>query len=113
MDANQIDYTIQNLAVGQRLLARVAIEHDDRDAPCALARDAPVRPRRDHVADALLAPRRIPLHFLDRRQRVLAQRSAVDDAIHADEPLLGRAENRRIMAAPAMRITVLDLARRR
>ena len=31
--------------------------------------------------------------------------------LHADEPLLGGAEDRRVVAAPAMRIAVLDLAR--
>jgi hypothetical protein len=38
---------------------------------------------------------------------------AVDHAVHADEPLLGGAEDGRIVTPPAMRITVLDLARRR
>ena len=37
-------------------LAARAVERDDRHAPDALARDAPVRAVRDHVVDALLAP---------------------------------------------------------
>ncbi len=46
-------------------------------------------------------------HFtcLDRLQRAPAQIVAV----HADEPLLGRAEDRRVVAAPAVRIAVRDL----
>ena len=33
-------------------------------------------------------------------------------ALHADEPLLGGAEDRRLVAAPAVRIAVLDLSLR-
>ena len=51
----------------------------------------------------------VPLHFLDGIQRLLAQAVPV----HADKPLLGSPENRRVMAAPAVRVAVLDLARRR
>ena len=50
----------------------------------------------------------IPFHFLDRFERVLAQVVAV----HADEPLFGGAEDGGVVAAPAMRIAVLDLAHR-
>ena len=110
VQADQRHHAIENLAVRQRLLTRLAIEHDDGHAPGALPRDAPVRPRRDHVADALLAPRRIPLHLLDGLQRLLAEGRIVNDAIHADKPLFGRAEDGRMVAAPAVRIAVLDLA---
>ncbi len=45
--------------------------------------------------------------FLDGFERVLAEVVAV----HADEPLLGGAEDGGVMAAPAVGIAVLDLAR--
>ena len=47
----------------------------------------------------------IQLHLLDGVQRALAEVVAV----HADEPLLGGAEDGRVVAAPAVRIAVLDL----
>src|SRR5580704_1938005 len=104
--ADQSDDAIEDLAVGQRLSAALAIEHDDGHAPRALTGYAPVRPGRDHVGDALLAPGRRPLYLLDGLERALAQIVA----IHADEPLFRRAKDGRIVAAPAMRIAVIDLA---
>src|SRR5689334_8049181 len=106
MLADQIDHAVENLAVGERFVAGFAIENRDGHAAEALAGDAPVRPRRDHVADALFSPRRRPLDFVDGFERLLAKVVA----IHPDESLLGGAENGRLMTAPAMRITVLDLA---
>ena len=69
--------------------------------------------RGDHVGDALLAPGRVPLHFLDLFQRARAQRAVRRRAwrLHRDEPLLGGAEDHWIVAAPAMRIRVLDVLR--
>ncbi len=61
--------------VSDRLAARRAVDRRDRHAPRALARDAPVGPVRDHVVDAVVAPRRDPLHVVvDRVERRLAQR---------------------------------------
>ncbi len=95
------------------LLQLVAQEHGDRHAPDALPRDAPVGTRGDHVGDALLAPGRVPLHFLDFVERAAAQGFAVvvifQRRLHGDEPLLGGAKDDGIVAAPAMRIGVLDL----
>jgi hypothetical protein len=48
---------------------------------------------------------RRPFHGLDGVERALAQIVAV----HADEPLLGRTEDGRMMAAPAVRVAVLDI----
>src|SRR5262249_56551594 len=73
-----------------------------------LARDAPVGPRRDHVADALLAPRGIPAHLLDGFERLLAKAPL---AVEGDEPLLGGAEDEGVLAAPADRVGVRLLAR--
>src|SRR5215203_1709512 len=47
-----------------RLAARGTVHCRDRDAPGALARDAPVRPVADHVEDSIPAPRRDPRHVL-------------------------------------------------
>ncbi len=105
--AEQFNHAVENLPVGHRLLACLAIKYDDRHAPHALARNTPIRSCRDHVGDALLAPGRSPLNRADRLQRPLAQMIA----IHSDEPLLGGSKNGRMMAAPAVRVTVVDLLR--
>src|SRR6185437_3090156 len=101
----QLHHAIENPAVDQRLLALLAIKRENRHAPDALARDAPVRARGNHIRDTLAAPIRIPFHSPDRLQRALAQIVA----LHADEPLFGGAENRRVVTPPAMRIAVLDV----
>src|SRR5262249_13814759 len=69
-----------------------AVERDDRHAPHALARDDPLQAVRHHVVDAVLAPRRDPLHVpLDRLERAGAEAAAVG----LGEPLLGGAGERR------------------
>ncbi len=105
MLCEQIHHAVQNLPIGQRIPARRAIEHDDRHAPDALARNAPVGPARDHVGDAFFAPLRHPLHGFDRIERLLPKAVVV----HPDEPLFGGAEDGGVVAAPAMRIRVLDV----
>jgi hypothetical protein len=101
----QVDDTRQCGCIGERLIAAITVEDSDRDTPGALPRDAPIRTRGDHVGDTLFAPRGHPLHFADCLERPLTQ--AVP--IHADEPLFGRPKDGGFMAAPAMRVTVLDL----
>ncbi len=55
-----------------RLAALHAVDRRDRHAPHALTRDAPVRPVRDHVVHAVVAPRGDPLHVVvDRVERGL------------------------------------------
>ena len=61
--------------------------------------------RGDHVGDALFAPGGHPADLLDGFERALAEIVA----LHADEPLLGGAEDGRVVAAPAVRIGVGDL----
>src|SRR5207244_7884610 len=46
-----------------RFAALRAVERGDGHAPGALARDAPVGAVRNHVEDAVAAPRRDPLHL--------------------------------------------------
>src|SRR4051794_37997141 len=87
----------------------VTEEDGDRNAPNALTRDAPVRASGYHVADAFLTPCRIPLDVVaDLIESDAAERAASDGAIHLDEPLFGGAEDDWIVAAPAMRIGVLE-----
>jgi hypothetical protein len=70
-----------------------------------LAADAPVGPALHHADDALSAPARKPLDLL-----YLLQRRAAEVArLHRDEPLLRRAEEERALAAPTVRVGVLDL----
>ena len=89
--------------IDDRRSARLAIDGRDRRAPRALARDAPLRMVLDHLAHARLAPRGDPADARNLRDHALAQ--AV--AIHPDEPLRGRPEDHRVLAAPAMRIRML------
>src|SRR5208283_3262843 len=56
----QGDHRAIHRLVVQKLIAPFALKQGDRDAPNALARDAPVGPRSDHVRDALLPPSRVP-----------------------------------------------------
>ena len=89
--------------------AGLAVERHDRDAPHALARDRPVGSVGDHVRDALLAPRRDPLDGREGGERLLAQGPGVPAPrrlVERDEPLLGRPEERRVLAAPAVGIRV-------
>src|SRR5262249_20242926 len=66
------DVRAQGLA-GDRLAARLAVDRDHRHAPVALARDAPVRSRRDHVRDPLAAPAGYPAHARDLGERAAAE----------------------------------------
>src|SRR5437660_864358 len=93
----------------QERLAAGAVEGDDRHAPDALPRDDPFEAVRHHVVDAILAPRGDPLDIpLDRLERVGAEIALVE----VDEPLLGRAEERRVLATPAVRVRVVERALR-
>ncbi len=64
----ELDDAFVDSGIVQRRVALLAEEDRDGHAPDALARDAPVGTRRDHVGDALLAPRRVPLDLLDSRR---------------------------------------------
>ena len=96
---------VEDFLVGERLAAGFTIENSDGYAPNALARDAPIGTRGDHVGHALFAPGGKPFDLLDSFERVRTEVFA----IHADEPLFGGAEDNGIVAAPAMWIAVIDL----
>ncbi len=91
--------------VEQHLVAAGAVKRDDRHAPVALAGDAPVRPLLHHVADALFAPGRDPAHLADRFQRLFAETVLIE----RDEPLRRGAEDDRVVAAPAVRIGMVEI----
>src|SRR6266540_709628 len=86
------------------LVAFVAVEDRDWNAPQSLARDGPVGTILDHPRDTLLAPCRVPLRFVNLFERATAKIRLV----HRDEPLLRGAEDDRILAAPAVRILMRD-----
>ena len=85
------------------LAAVLAVEHRDRQAPAALTGDAPVGALADHGLHAVNAPRGQPAHIVARGAGLVLER--LDGA----EPLRGRAEDDRLLAAPAVRIGVDDL----
>ena len=89
--------------------AAFAEEHDDRNAPEALARDAPVGTLLDHFVDAIFAPGGNPFDVVNFFERFGAKGfgGAVGGLVHFDKPLLGGTKNDGIVAAPAMRIGVL------
>ena len=101
-------------------LARVLVDEEgQRNAPTALAADAPVGPAADHVAQARLAVFRIEGGLLDRVERELAQRRGRlvlgEDAnafVHADEPLRRGAVDHRRLVTPAVWVAVADGGRR-
>ena len=53
----ELDDAVEDLAIRDRLAAAFAVEDDDRNAPDALARDAPVGTVRDHVVRCAPRPR--------------------------------------------------------
>ena len=87
----------------------LAEEDDDGHTPKALARDAPVRAFFDHFVNAVFAPTRNPFDVMDLSEGFRTQRffAVGRNRVHADEPLLGRAKDHWIVAAPAMWIAVL------
>ncbi len=114
----EIDEAFVDLRVVQGLVAGVAEEDGDGDAPDALAADAPVGACGDHVGDALFAPGWIPGDALDLVERALAEggfagllAAGEDGGLHADEPLLGGAEDERLVTAPAVRVAVHEVVR--
>ena len=96
---------IQNLLVRQRMSAVIAVKHHDRHAPDTLARNTPVGPRGHHVGNAVVTPARNPLHGLDGIKSLLPQ----GVVFHADKPLVGGTVDGGIVAAPAMRVGVVDI----
>ena len=92
--------------VDGRRPARFTGQDGDRYAPQPLSRDAPVGAVFHHSVDARLAPARNPADGVD---GVLGPLTKVMP-VHADEPLVGGAEDDGVFRPPAVGIGVLDLA---
>ena len=101
----EVGHVVHDLRVGQGLAAGGAGKGGDRHPPGALAGDAPVGTVLDHAVDPLLAPAGNPLDLVDVLQRLFPEIVR----LHADEPLLGGAEDDRLLAAPAVGVGVADL----
>src|SRR6185503_16178194 len=87
----------------------------DGHAPDALAADAPVGAGGDHVGDAFFAPGGIPddlVYFLDGEltESCFGSVGALHRSFKRDEPLLCGAEDDWVVAAPAVRVRVLEIA---
>ena len=109
----EIDDGLVDGLVVEGLVALVAEEDGDGDAPDALAGDAPVGAGGDHVGDALFAPGGVPDDLLDLVEGALAEGGCGafggdHGGFHADEPLLGGADDDGVVAAPAVRVGVLE-----
>src|SRR5207245_10380437 len=111
---------VHRLGRDEGLVIPGAVEDGDRNAPRPLSRDAPVRTSLHHAADALPAPGWNPaalrVDLVDGRERRLADGGVatareIDLDVEADPPLIGGAEDHRVLAAPAVRVAVADLPR--
>src|SRR6266511_3725471 len=98
-------HVLDDALVEEQPRARAAVERHDRHAPYALAREHPIRPVGDHVVETLRAPGRDPADEVpDGVERLVPEPVLVE----RDEPLLGRPEERRVLAAPAVGIFVRE-----
>ena len=107
------DFAVER-GVDDGLVAAFAHEDGDGHAPDALAADAPVGAGGDHVGDAFFAPGGIPddlVDFFDGELAVGCFRAvgALHRRFERDEPLFGGAEDDGVVAAPAVRIGVLEI----
>ena len=108
--AEQCDNGVERRVVHDRFTTVLAGESGNGNAPIALAGDAPVRTALHHGPDALHGMRRVERDLRELVERLLAQRVAiVERFVHRDEPLARRAEDDRLLAAPAVRIAVVDV----
>ena len=94
---------VDGLGGADGLAAVRAVEHRDRQAPAALAADAPVGALQDHGAQAVLAPGGHPAHVLAGGDGVILE------GLHGAEPLGSGTEDDGLLAAPAVGIAVDDL----
>src|SRR5215813_2899115 len=103
--AHDRGHVLDQTLLDEDRLASVAVERDDGHAPHTLTRDGPVGTMGDHVEDAVTAPGGDPCDLiLDGVERALAESLLVQ----GDEPLLGGAEQRGVLTAPAVRILMAE-----
>ena len=114
---DQVGGNVQNLHRARVQLAAVFVQEEGQGhAPAALARDAPVGPASDHVAQAGFAVFGVKRRFFNRIQGQLTQRFGrfvfgehAIALVHADKPLGCGAVNHRGFVAPAMWVAVGDI----
>ena len=108
--AEQCDNGVERRVVHDRFATVLAGESGNRNAPVALTGDAPVGTALHHRPDALHGMGRVECDLRELLERLLAQRAAVVERfVHRDEPLARGAEDDRLLAAPAVRIAVVDV----
>ena len=93
---------INGFVIDKLVTAVLAIENRQRNAPLSLTGDAPVVSVLNHFFNSVLAPLRVPgnaLYCLD---------GVFFKSVNRCKPLLGRSENNRVAAAPAMGVLVDD-----
>ena len=106
----QCNDSVERRVVHDRFAAVFAGESRNRNAPVALAGDAPVRTALHHGPDALHSMRRIERDLRELVERLFAQRvTVVERFVHRDEPLARRAEDDGLLAAPAVRVAMVDV----
>ena len=103
----QVDHRVERLLGGHGAAALGALEHGDGHAPRALARDAPVGAVGHHAIRCGSSPTRESIPPRSRWRRSAFSRRRV--LVHGHEPLVGGAEDDRLVAAPAVRVAVQDL----
>ncbi len=109
----EVDDALIDGFVVERGVALLAEEDGDGDAPDALAGDAPVGTGGDHVGDAVLTPGGVPGDGGDLFEGTLAEGGGgsigvLHGGFHANEPLLGSADDDWVVAAPAVGVGVLE-----
>ena len=102
----ELDHGVERVVVHDLLAAVLAGIARDGHAPVALTGDAPVRALLNHGADAVHRAGRVELHVVAHLVHGLLAKTGL---VHGDEPLVGGAEEHRLLAAPAVRVAVRDL----
>ena len=102
----QVHHAVEDLAVGERLAALLAVEDDDAARPRRAG--ARCTSRAGSRPCSRCAPRPRPESTSLCWMASSAWRAQIVP-VHADEPLLGGAEDGRVVAAPAVRVAVVEL----
>ena len=85
-----------------KFLGLLVYEQRNRNTPCSLTGDTPVRTVGNHRLDTVLSPGRDPFNTLDGIESLLSEAGPV----HGNKPLRCGSENNRCLMTPAVRIGV-------